>query len=84
MVNMELYGDNVGSEKLVCRLSGFFLWEKHGKSTYQTISILILPKNLHKKYHSPYRVSQKKYTRLMSHNTASIASILQIRLGLDS
>ena len=31
-----------------------------------------------------YRVSQKKYTRLMSQNTASIASILQIRPGLDS
>ena len=30
-----------------------------------------------------YRLSQKKYTRLMSHNTASIASILQIRIGLD-
>ena len=26
----------------------------------------------------------KKYTCLMSHNTASIAPILQIRLGLDS
>ena len=26
-----------------------------------------------------YRVSQKKYTRLMSHNNASIASILKIR-----
>ena len=26
----------------------------------------------------------KKYTRLMGHNTASIASILKIRLGLDS
>ena len=25
-----------------------------------------------------------KYIRLMSHNTASIASILKIRLGLDS
>ena len=25
----------------------------------------------------------KKYTRLTSHNTASIASILKIRLGLD-
>ena len=31
-----------------------------------------------------YRVSKKKYTRLMSHNKASIASILQIRLGLGS
>ena len=29
-----------------------------------------------------YQVSQKKRTRLMSHNTASIASILKIRLGL--
>ena len=28
--------------------------------------------------------SKKKYTRLMSHNSASIASILRIRLGLDS
>ena len=29
-----------------------------------------------------YRVSQKKYTCLMSHNTAAIGSILNIRLGL--
>ena len=27
---------------------------------------------------------KKKYTRLMNHNTAAIASLLQIRLGLDS
>ena len=32
-----------------------------------------------------YRVSQNKVcTRLLSHNTASIASILKIRRGLDS
>ena len=30
-----------------------------------------------------YRVGQKKYTRLMSHNNASIASILKVRLVLD-
>ena len=31
-----------------------------------------------------YQVSQKKYTHLMSHNTTSVTSILQIRLGSDS
>ena len=30
-----------------------------------------------------YRVSQKKYKPLTSHNTASIASVIKIRLGLD-
>ena len=30
-----------------------------------------------------YWVSKKKYTRLTSRSTASIASILKIRLGLD-
>ena len=30
-----------------------------------------------------YRWVKIKYTRLMSHNTASIASVVKIRLGLD-
>ena len=30
-----------------------------------------------------YQVSQREHKRLISHNTASIASILEIRLGLD-
>ena len=31
-----------------------FSWGKHGKSNCQTSSLLILPENLDKKYHSPY------------------------------
>ena len=38
--------------KLIWRLSGVVM-EKHRKSNYQTISILIYY-NLHKKYHSLY------------------------------
>ena len=31
-----------------------------------------------------YRVSKIKYTRLISHNTAAIASMVKIRRGVDS
>ena len=40
-------------------------------------------RNVHSGGVALYRVSQKEYTLLTIHNTASIASILKIWLGLD-